>query len=242
MQLIVFSHLRWNFVYQRPQHLLSRLAAHWRVIFVEEPVADAKAVWLDVSSPAPNITVLRPHTTVAGAGFSDAQLPVIADQLGRYLDGHHIVNYVAWFYTPLALPLLDELAPRAVVYDCMDELAAFKNPPPGLREREAQLLRIADLVLTGGPGLYAAKRDRNPNVVCLPSAGRWGSVAGSILTTGPTITALQCGEASATAAISSRSSRSSITPKNPSRGRPAAACSCSAWRAACASAWPRRGA
>ncbi len=40
--IIVFSHLRWSFVYQRPQHLLTRMAGRRRVIFFEEPVYDTE--------------------------------------------------------------------------------------------------------------------------------------------------------------------------------------------------------
>ena len=46
--LIVFSHLRWNFVFQRPQHLLSRLAKRWQVIFVEEPMPRSERNELEV--------------------------------------------------------------------------------------------------------------------------------------------------------------------------------------------------
>ncbi|MDQ6627543.1 MAG: glycosyltransferase, partial [Pseudomonadota bacterium] len=81
-----------------------------------------------------------------------------------------IDDYIVWFYTPMALPLLGDLEPRAVVYDCMDELAAFKNAPRQMRQRETALLKSADLVLTGGPRLYEAKRHSNRNVLCLPSA------------------------------------------------------------------------
>src|SRR5213079_1992041 len=62
------------------------------------------------------------------------------------------------------------LRPRAVVYDCMDELAAFKHAPRQMRQRESALLKRADLVLTGGPSLYEARRQLHPNVHCLPSA------------------------------------------------------------------------
>jgi glycosyltransferase involved in cell wall biosynthesis len=90
--------------------------------------------------------------------------------IAGYLAEEDIDDYLVWFYTPMALPLLADLAPRALVYDCMDELAAFKNAPRQMRQRETALLKSADLVLTGGPRLYEAKRDSNPNVVCLPSA------------------------------------------------------------------------
>src|SRR5436853_7706968 len=168
--LIVFSHLRWNFVYQRPQHLLSRLARHFPVLFVEEPVRGAGAPRIECTSPADNVEVLRPVTPVEAPGFHDDQLSVLQPLVAHYLRERGITDYVAWFYTPMALPLLAELQPRAVVYDCMDELAAFKDAPKQLRQREAALLRGAQLVLTGGPSLYEAKKALHPNVLCLQSA------------------------------------------------------------------------
>ena len=167
--LIVFSHLRWNFVFQRPQHLLSRLARHYHVVFVEEPVHAAEA-HLEHTAPLPNVDVLRPHTPVAAPGFHDDQLPVLKALLAEHLAEHAIDDYLVWFYTPMALPLLSELAPRAIVYDCMDELSAFKDAPKQMRQRETALLKCAHLVLTGGPSLYEAKRSLHPDVLCLPSA------------------------------------------------------------------------
>ena len=168
--LIVFSHLRWNFVYQRPQHLMSRLASEFRILFIEEPVRADWPARLDVTLRAPNIEVLVPHTPETELGFSGAQLPWMRALLDEYLATHDVGDQVAWFYTPMALPLLDVLTPSAVVYDCMDELASFNFAPHELREREEQLLAQADFVLTGGPALYEAKRDRHPQVICLPSA------------------------------------------------------------------------
>src|SRR5439155_7959443 len=86
------------------------------------------------------------------------------------IDQENITDYVLWFYTPLALPLAENLQPKAVIYDCMDELSAFLNAPPELLEREAELLKLADLVFTGGPSLYRAKKDRHPDVHCFPSS------------------------------------------------------------------------
>jgi UDP-galactopyranose mutase len=168
--LIVFCHLRWEFVFQRPQHLLSRLARHYAIVFVEEPVRSDGAARLERTHPCPGVEVLRPHTAVDAPGFHDDQLSALQPLIADYLVDQCIDDYLVWFYTPMALPLLADLAPRALVYDCMDELAAFKNAPRQMRQRETSLLRGADLVLTGGPRLYEAKRESNPNVVCLPSA------------------------------------------------------------------------
>ncbi|MEP6558719.1 MAG: glycosyltransferase, partial [Burkholderiales bacterium] len=170
MHLIVFSHLRWGFVYQRPQHLLSRLSQHYSVLFVEEPVATDGEPYIDRFSQGPNLDVLVPRTWPGAAGFQDDQLPQIQVLLGDYLERERIADYVVWLYTPLALPLLESLTPKALVYDCMDELSAFLHAPAQLRTREARLLKTADLVLTGGPALYEAKRASNPNVHCVPSS------------------------------------------------------------------------
>lgn len=169
--LIVFSHLRWNFVYQRPQHLLSRLAQHYPVLFIEEPVHDGQGpARLECSQVATNVTVAKPHTGIAAPGFHDDQLPVLRGLVADHLRDELIADCIAWFYTPMALPLLAALDPRAVVFDCMDELSASADAPQQLRQREAALLTAADLVLAGGPSLYEAKRALHHNVVCLPSA------------------------------------------------------------------------
>jgi UDP-galactopyranose mutase len=168
--LIVFSHLRWNFVFQRPQHLLSRLARHYQVVYVEEPIRSKGPASLERTTPHPGVEVLKPHTPVDAAGFHDDQLSVLKPLLADYLASERIDDYFVWFYTPMALPLLTELEPRAIVYDCMDELSAFKDAPRQMRQRETALLKSAQLVLTGGPSLYESKRRLHSNVLCLPSA------------------------------------------------------------------------
>ncbi len=168
--LLVFCHLRWNFVFQRPQHLLSRLARDFPVVFIEEPMRCEGPAWLERTSPAPGVEVLRPHTPVDAPGFHDDQLSLVEPMIASWLESEAIDDYAAWFYTPMALPLLNGLSPRAVIYDCMDELSAFRNAPRQMRQREMALLKRADLVLTGGPSLYQAKRTQHERVMCLPSA------------------------------------------------------------------------
>lgn len=168
--LLVLCHLRWNFVYQRPQHLMSRLAGRWRVLFVEEPVRCDGLAWLECIDLGPNLQVLVPHTPVAAAGFHDDQLPIQTALLDGFLRQEGVAADVAWLYTPMALPMVASLSPRCVVYDCMDELTAFKHAPRQLRQRESALCKQAHLVLTGGPSLYEAKRHLHANIHCLPSA------------------------------------------------------------------------
>ncbi len=168
--LVVFSHLRWSFVYQRPQHLLSRLAGRWRVVFVEEPVHADGPARLQCQQHGPHLTVLVPHTPVRAAGFHDDQLAVLEPLLGSHLRQQGIAEAVVWLYTPMALPLVKMLDLRCLVYDCMDELAAFKDAPRQLRQRETALLKRADVLFTGGPSLYQAKRELHANAHCIPSS------------------------------------------------------------------------
>lgn len=166
IDLIVFSHLRWDFVYQRPQHLVSRFSRAGRVLFVEEPIFEERT-WVE-REVRDGVEIVRPHL--------DAAIPHALREgttrrlLRRSLAADAPAHPVVWFYTPMMLPFLDGLAPAAVVYDCMDQLSAFAGAPEGLVEREEQLLRLADVVFTGGRSLYEAKRHAHANVHCFPSS------------------------------------------------------------------------
>ena len=182
--LLVFCHLRWNFVFQRPQHLMTRIARQRPVYFIEEPVpaGDGETGW-ELSTPADGVTVCRAKTRVAEAGFSNAQLEAIRPLIAQLMAEKVGPNYDLWFYTPLALPLADDLSPQAIIYDCMDELSAFKFAPPELLDREQALLDRADLVFTGGPSLYRSKKDRHPSVHCFSSsvdAAHFGRASGEV--------------------------------------------------------------
>ena len=168
--LLVFSHLRWGFLYQRPQHLMSRLAGRWRVLFVEEPMRRSGPAGLEVQEVWPHLSVLVPHTPVAAAGFHDEQMPLLRPLLAAYLEAHRLQVDVAWLYTPMAMPLVPTAAPRCVVYDCMRELLVSKDALRQWQQHEAALLESAALVLAGGPSLYEALRTRHAHVACLPSA------------------------------------------------------------------------
>jgi glycosyltransferase involved in cell wall biosynthesis len=168
--LLVFSHLRWNFVYQRPQHLLTRLAERWPVVFIEEPVPNAAEDRIERIGAAPGVQVWRPHLRGAEHGFHAAHQAALRRLVAQCIAEQAIEDYWLWFYTPMALPVAEGLAPAGVVYDCMDELSAFRGAPPELLEQESQLLRVADVVFTGGVSLFEAKRHRHPNIHCFPSS------------------------------------------------------------------------
>ena len=169
--LVVFSHLRWDFVFQRPQHLLTRLAAQRPVFYVEEPVHDPHAeAHFEVTRPAPNVTVCRPHTPHEHGGFGGEQLATLKPLVEKLIAEHIHGDYDLWLYTPMALPLAQNLTPGVTVYDKMDDLSAFKFAPAELPALEAALLAKADVVFTGGPSLYKVTRDRHANCHCFTSS------------------------------------------------------------------------
>ena len=171
--LVCLSHLRWDFVYQRPQHLMSRAAKQQRVFFVEEPVFVDEQAHLEVSQRQEHlyiVTPLLPKEWSLRKCVIDRLQPQYIDEayhediitslhtlLDELMSIFNISHYVLWYYTPMALAFSQHLHPLATMYDCMDELSAFKNAPPTLREHEASLLERANLVFTGGQSLYEAK-------------------------------------------------------------------------------------
>jgi glycosyltransferase involved in cell wall biosynthesis len=167
LDILCLSHLRWGFVFQRPQHLMSRLARQRRVFFFEEPIFGDGTERLEVEETPEGVTLLIPHLRPGPAGeVADAQRRLLA-QARRRLG---IDDFVAWYYTPMALAFTDDLAPALVVYDCMDDLASFAGSPPEMKTRENELMARAQLVFTGGQSLHEARRDRHPNVHLFPSS------------------------------------------------------------------------
>jgi UDP-galactopyranose mutase len=170
--LICFSHLRWDFVLQRPQHLMTRFARGRRVIVWEEPIpVDHHLPYYEVHAfPADGVRAIRPRIPRGwDEARAEAALRTMLDDL-LTLQGAAGRKPLLWFYTPMMWPLASHLDAAAVVYDCMDELSQFKGAPPALREREAALLRAADVVFTGGWSLWEAKRLAHDNIHPFPSS------------------------------------------------------------------------
>ena len=168
VDLICLSHLRWNFVFQRPQHLMTRYAKQCRVYFVEEPVFDERTEPGVTIERSDGVWVVVPRLPRASTPDQTVRWQrAILDQLIRT---HAIQRFVLWYYTPLALKFSEHLAPDAVVYDCMDELSAFKDAPAELASLEQLLMRRADVVFTGGHSLYEAKKGQHANIHALPSS------------------------------------------------------------------------
>jgi glycosyltransferase involved in cell wall biosynthesis len=168
-QLLCFSHLRWNFVFQRPQHLLTAAARHYNVFFVEEPRFEHDcSAHLDMQEVAPSLTVVTP---VLPEGLSGNETCVMLRSLLHVLFGAKPAGQrIKWYYTPMALEFTGDIKADLTIYDCMDELSAFRGAPANLSCLEHKLMQEAGLMFTGGRSLFEAKMSQHGNVHCFPSS------------------------------------------------------------------------
>ena len=167
LDLVCFSHLRWDFVYQRPQHLLSRSARERRVFFIEEPeVSDAPA-HMKMEKDQSGVIVVKPYLPF---GLNEEENNAAMQNLVDQFLAEEVDKYILWYYNPMVLNFSRHLKPALTVYDCMDELSLFKGAPARLQDLEQELLDRADLIFTGGQTLYEAKRKGHDNVYLFPSS------------------------------------------------------------------------
>ena len=167
--LLCFSHLRWDFVFQRPQHLLTRFSQELTVFFFEEPIfVDTDKPFISIDKKSNSLNVIRPHIQ-AGLDESgiNASLKYLVDQ---FLVGEDMQDWLFWYYTPMALSFSAHIKPSAIIFDCMDELSAFDFAPKELIDMERKLLQMSDIVFTGGLSLYEAKKHQHGNMHPFPSS------------------------------------------------------------------------
>lgn len=167
MDLICFSHLRWNFVYQRPQHLMSRASKTFRVFYFEEPLLTSEEDHIDITTTPDDVKVIVPKLQDNHADSVCKRLSIL---LERLIIQERITDYMFWYYTPMMLSFSEEFSPKMIVYDCMDQLSAFKGANAQMLEYEKMLLNKADVVFTGGPSLYRSKKELHTNIHCFPSS------------------------------------------------------------------------
>ena len=163
--MIVFSHLRWQFVKQRPQHIMERLSKKESILFVEEPIGatekgklTAKEIYI-----SPTITVIQPQV-------DGLQIPKISALVSQYSMKMNMQSPVLWFYSSAFVDVLQYIPHSLVVYDCMDELSAFKGASPELISKERELMDHATIIFTGGYSLYQKKRKNHSSVYLFPSS------------------------------------------------------------------------
>ena len=168
--LICFSHLRWNFVFQRPQHLMGRFAKERRVVYWEEPenaLPDFEPSLGVRECAETGVMVVTP--SLPESLSEDEKQSALKALLNDFLANEE-KSIIRWYYTPMMLPFSRHINAVCTVYDCMDELANFRFAPKELLELERELLASSDVVFTGGYSLYEAKKGRHPNVHPFPSS------------------------------------------------------------------------
>lgn len=169
--VICFSHLRWNFVFQRPQHLLTRWARETRVFYIEEPICgkyDSNFLKTVYANSREKLTVITPYVR---EGMSELEINVyLEESVDQIIKWYNIKDYMLWYLTPMAIEFSTHLEPEMIVYDSMDELSCFKGAHPNMLKNEDLLLSFADVVFTGGHNLYEFKKQRHHNIHPFPSS------------------------------------------------------------------------
>lgn len=167
--LLCFSHLRWDFVFQRPQHLMSRFAVEINVFILEEPIFEnLEAGYLAIDNRHEQLTIVTPHLPFG----LDQELEklLMRKLLTEFIGETDLNDWIFWYYTPMALQFSDHHTAALTVFDCMDELSAFDFAPKELVLLEKMLLKTADVVFTGGHSLHEAKKDQHNNIHVFPSS------------------------------------------------------------------------
>lgn len=166
--VLCFSHLRWNFVFQRPQHLLTRWAEDVSVYYFEEPeFGDDETISLKEVKDG-NVTVLTPQLK---AGMNESEINKYYEiLLLKFIKMNTISDFIAWYYTPMAINFTRNIKPTLIIYDCMDELSGFRGAHPDLTKNERTLMNMSDVVFTGGHHLYEHKKHLHENIYPFPSS------------------------------------------------------------------------
>ena len=147
---------------------MSRFSKNSRVFFIEEPYFDAPFDCYDMRKDSGNVWIITPHYE---SNLSEDQIIIRQKEfIDMVISTMSINNYVLWYYSPMAVEYTAHLAPDVVVFDCMDELSAFKFAHPNILKNETRVFRFADIVFAGGRSLYEAKRERHENIYLFPSS------------------------------------------------------------------------
>ncbi|MGY3264604.1 glycosyltransferase [Lysobacter sp. HA35] len=168
--IIVHCHLRWDFVWQRPQQIFSRLAKKHPILFIEDPVIAEGEPHLAIDEPYPNLVRIVPQIPQHLAVNADKDAEIFLPQIRQALRTHprlvgRFDQPVHWFYSPMPAPgYMGQFGAVGVVYDCMDELANFRFAPADIADRERFVMSNADVVFTGGYQLFDSKSKHHDNV------------------------------------------------------------------------------
>lgn len=167
--LLVFSHRRWDFVFRRSHHLMSRFAIFRRVFFFEEPIYGMTMIpRYHIRETPENVQVVTPYLPKdLSPQEQECSLRRLVNEL---IHDEGFQAYTLWYYTPMALQFTQHLTPVAVLYDHAEDLSKFSHTPSQFSELESELLYRADLVFTGSPSLHDVKKYFHHNIHHVPNS------------------------------------------------------------------------
>jgi glycosyltransferase involved in cell wall biosynthesis len=154
---------------------MSRFAQRCRVLYIDPPVIipgnGESLLWEQQNDSA--VRVIRPlfADKRIGAETRERDYEKLWSDLLPEVLAIAGTNTIIWNFAPQADYLVAAALPQVklAVYDCMDDLASFKDGTEEMRKREDHLLSLVDLLFTGGRSMYESRKDRHPRAYCFPS-------------------------------------------------------------------------
>lgn len=167
--LVVFSHLRWDFVFQRPQHLLIRHAKYRRVFYVEEPIFGMTDIpRLHLRETAENVLIIIPY--LPNNMPEKDQNSALIELIDELVYEEEIIDFSIMYYTPMALSFTQHLEPNKIIFDCIDEHSHFSESTQTIEHYENELMKKADIVFAAGNSLFESKKYKHHNIHPFPSS------------------------------------------------------------------------
>lgn len=158
--IIVFSHLRWNFLFQRPHYMITRLAQRNKILYIEEPIPfhPLDRGTTSLFYPQKNITVLQPKITLE---HIQQDLPLL---IAKQLREQRMQHPVLWFYSPVFRDIVPLINHSLVVYDYMGKQALYDS------DKTESLFTDADIIFSNDKRFFEKKKQDFSNLYYLPNS------------------------------------------------------------------------
>ena len=182
--ILILANAEWDWSTRvNCHHIAKRLSQNNRVVFVDTIGGRTPAprefgkVWRRLKRIAGGARRINDNLTIV----SPFVVPIYGSERARELNTALLVQQIRrslppdacpilWIFLPAHVGMVGKFGEKLVIYHCIDEHAANPNVPAAqVREREARLLKIADLVFTSSRPLYDDKRAFNPHTFYLPN-------------------------------------------------------------------------
>lgn len=174
--VICFPIIDWDFRFQRPQQLMSRLADSGHRVFYISPQFHSSGAPYTIQQKRENIyeiSLRGPERNVYASILDDKARDLLFTALDELRRDLFLGATIAFVQLPFWWPLVKKTRGQfawPIIYDCMDHLSGFSNIEQIMLDQEPDLMDSADLVMVSSRFLEEQARRQNPNVLMVRNA------------------------------------------------------------------------